>query len=82
MLPIPGNYYEDLMARFGLEPGFAAELRELGLVYDRDGEAEYLQFYTRTVGQIFFEFVERRGGYDGYGAGNAPVRLTAQGAGR
>lgn len=82
VLPIPGNYYEDLAARFALQRGFVAELRELGLVYDRDGEADYLQFYTRTVGQIFCEFVERRGGYDGYGAGNAPVRLTAQGAGR
>ncbi|HKT57075.1 MAG TPA: TIM barrel protein [Microbacterium sp.] len=82
VLPIPGNYYDDLVARFGLEPGFVAELQELGLLYDRDGEAEYLQFYTGIVGQLFCEFVERRAGYDGYGAGNAPVRLTAQGAGR
>jgi 4-hydroxyphenylpyruvate dioxygenase len=58
------------------------ELRALGIVYDRDGQGEYLQFYTHIVGQVFLEFVERRQGYDGYGAGNAPVRLTAQGAGR
>ena len=32
----------------------------------------------RTVGGVFFEVVQRRGGYDGYGAANAPVRLAAQ----
>lgn len=80
ILPIPDNYYEDLTARFGLSDALVAELRELDLVYDRDGDGEYLQFYTRTCGQIFFEFVERRGQYDGFGAGNAPIRLSVQGA--
>lgn len=82
ILPIPRNYYEDLAARFDLAPEVVDELRALDLVYDRDGDAEYLQFYTRTYGQIFFEFVERRSSYDGFGAANAPVRLTAQGSGR
>ena len=27
---------------------------------------------------MFFEVVERRGGYDGYGAADAPVRMAAQ----
>lgn len=80
ILPIPDNYYEDLTARFGLSDAVVGELRELDLVYDRDGDAEYVQFYTRTCGQIFFEFVERRGNYDGFGAGNAPIRLSVQGA--
>ena len=31
-----------------------------------------MHFYTVTVGEVFLEFVERRGGYDGYGASNAP----------
>lgn len=31
-----------------------------------------------TTGSLFFELVERTGGYDGYGAQNAPVRLAAQ----
>jgi 4-hydroxyphenylpyruvate dioxygenase len=82
VLPIPDNYYEDLAARFDLAPDALGELRALGLAYDRDGAGEYLQFYTRVVGHVFLEFVERRGAYDGYGAGNAPVRLTAQGAQR
>jgi 4-hydroxyphenylpyruvate dioxygenase len=30
------------------------------------------------VGSVFFEMVERRGGYDGYGAPNAPVRHAVQ----
>jgi 4-hydroxyphenylpyruvate dioxygenase len=30
------------------------------------------------VGRISFELVERSGGYRGYGAVNAPVRLAAQ----
>ena len=55
-----------------------AELAELGVLYDRDEHGEFLHFYTRTVGSVFFEFTERRGGYDGYGAANAPVRLAAQ----
>ena len=45
---------------------------------DRDGGGEFLQLYTRSVGGVFLEVVERRGGYDGYGAPNAPIRLAAQ----
>ncbi len=77
-LQIPANYYEDLDARFDLEPGFLATLRELNLLYDRDGDGEFLHFYTATVGSVFFEMVERRGNYDGYGAPNAPVRHAVQ----
>jgi 4-hydroxyphenylpyruvate dioxygenase len=77
-LRIPANYYEDLDARFGLEPDFLATLRELNLLYDRDPDGEFLHFYTATVGSVFFEMVERRGNYDGYGAPNAPVRHAVQ----
>jgi 4-hydroxyphenylpyruvate dioxygenase len=77
-LQIPANYYEDLDARFGLEPDFLATLQELNLLYDRDADGEFLHFYTATVGSVFFEMVERRGGYDGYGAPNAPVRHAVQ----
>lgn len=77
-LRIPANYYDDLQARFGLEPDFLASLRELDLLYDRVGDGEFLHFYTRTIGGVFFEVAERRGGYDGYGGANAPIRLAAQ----
>ena len=77
-LPIPANYYDDLLARFDLPAGVVEEMHELGVLYDRDGDAEFTHFYTRTVGTVFFEVVQRRGGYDGYGAANASVRLAAQ----
>lgn len=77
-LPIPTNYYEDLDARFDLDEQLLDTLRSNDLMYDRDEHGEFLHFYTRTVGSVFFEVVERRGGYDGYGAHSAPVRLAAQ----
>lgn len=78
-LRIPANYYDDLAARFDLDAELLATLRELDLLYDRDDQGgEFLHFYTATVGSVFFEVVERRGGYDGYGAPNAPVRLATQ----
>ncbi|MDR7160422.1 TIM barrel protein [Arthrobacter sp. BE255] len=77
-LEIPANYYEDLDTRFGLAPDFLATLQELNLLYDRDADGEFLHFYTATVGSVFFEMVERRGNYDGYGAPNAPVRHAVQ----
>ena len=77
-LEIPTNYYEDLEARFGLEPALIDAMAARDILYDRDGEAEYLQFYSRAFARrVFFEVVERRG-YDGYGAANAPIRLAAQ----
>ncbi|WP_415854933.1 bifunctional sugar phosphate isomerase/epimerase/4-hydroxyphenylpyruvate dioxygenase family protein [Sinomonas sp. G460-2] len=81
-LAIPENYYEDLDARYGLDPEFLATLRELNLLYDRDADGEFLHFYTATVGSVFFEVVQRIGGYDGFGAPNAPIRHAVQHAHR
>ena len=77
-LPVPDNYYDYLHGRFGLEGDELAELRELNLLYDRAPDGHFVHFYTRTVGSVFFEFVQRFGHYDGYGTDNAPVRLAAQ----
>lgn len=77
-LPIGDNYYDDLVARFDLAAEVVDELRELDLLYDRDEHGEFVHFYTPTIGQMFMEFVERRSGYEGYGATNAPIRLAAQ----
>lgn len=77
-LAVPQNYYEDLAARFDLAPKLLDRLREHNILYDRDDEGEFLHFYTSTVGSVFFEMVERRTGYHGFGAPNAPVRLAAQ----
>ncbi|WP_425245575.1 bifunctional sugar phosphate isomerase/epimerase/4-hydroxyphenylpyruvate dioxygenase family protein [Streptomyces sp. NEAU-NA10] len=82
LLRIPANYYDDLAARFEFADGELETYRELGILYDRDAHGEFRHCYTRTVGRVFFELVQRDGGYQGYGAANAPVRLAAQHAAR
>ena len=78
LLEIPPNYYDDLEAKMDLPPERLQALKVHNILYDRDGDSEYLQVYTRSFEQrFFFEIVERRG-YRGYGATNAPVRLAAQ----
>ncbi|RST83894.1 3-keto-5-aminohexanoate cleavage protein [Aquibium carbonis] len=78
-LVISQNYYDDLEARFGLDPDFADRLRDENILYDRDEAGEYFQIYSPIVGEgFFFEVVERRGHYDGYGGPNAPFRIAAQ----
>jgi 4-hydroxyphenylpyruvate dioxygenase len=77
-LDIPANYYDDLEARFALDPALLDDLRELDVMYDRDEHGEFLHFYTHPIGTVFLEVVERRGAYAGYGAVNAPVRLASQ----
>jgi 4-hydroxyphenylpyruvate dioxygenase len=78
-LKISANYYDDIEARFGLDPGLAGGLRSANILYDRDDAGEYFQIYSEIFGDgFFFEIVERRGGYKGYGASNAPFRIAAQ----
>ncbi|MEF2551593.1 TIM barrel protein [Aurantimonas sp. A2-1-M11] len=78
-LPVTANYYDDLEARFALAPDFTDRLRAANILYDRDGDGEYFQLYSPTFGEgLFFEIVERRNGYAGYGAANAPFRIAAQ----
>lgn len=79
MLEIPPIYYEDLGARFGLGAAAVSGLEALSLLFDSEGRGEYRQAYTQPFqNRFFFEVVERRGGYDGLGAVNAPVRMAAQ----
>jgi 4-hydroxyphenylpyruvate dioxygenase len=77
-LEIPHNYYDDIEAKFGLARSDVERLARLNILYDRDGSAEYFQFYSRAFAKrVFFEIVERRG-YEAYGAANASIRLAAQ----
>ncbi|MEV0640522.1 TIM barrel protein [Streptomyces sp. NPDC050619] len=78
LLPIPANYYDDLAARYEFADGELETYRELGILYDRDAHGTFRHCYTRTLGHVFFELVQRDGDYRGYGAQNAPVRLAAQ----
>jgi 4-hydroxyphenylpyruvate dioxygenase len=78
-LPMSENYYADLAARFDLAPDMLARLREGNILYDEDAQGAFFQLYSRPyAGGMFFEIVERRGGYAGYGAPNAPFRIAAQ----
>lgn len=78
-LEISPNYYDDLEARFGFEPSLLKKLKAFNILYDRDEAGEYFQLYSTNYGEgFFFEIVERRSGYRGYGAGNAPFRIAAQ----
>ncbi len=82
LMSVPDNYYDDLDARFGLKPDALEELRTHQLLYDADDAGgELLHCYTTMLdGGYFIELLERRGGYDGYGAVNTHVRLAAQGS--
>jgi 4-hydroxyphenylpyruvate dioxygenase len=78
VLQIPENYYDDLEAKMDLPPDRLEALKARNILYDRDGDGEYFQLYTKSFEQrYFFEIVERRN-YTGYGAANASVRLAAQ----
>jgi 4-hydroxyphenylpyruvate dioxygenase len=78
LLPIPGNYYDDLESRFDVDPGLLATLRRHNILYDRGEGGEFFQLFTDTFAdRFYFEIVERRG-YQQYGAANAPIRLAAQ----
>jgi len=79
MMRVPGNYYVDLDARFGLEPALLDALREHSMQYDRIGTGELLHAYTRVLDAGFnVEVQERRGDYDAYGSASTHVRLAAQ----
>ncbi|NBH02417.1 sugar phosphate isomerase/epimerase and 4-hydroxyphenylpyruvate domain-containing protein [Amycolatopsis sp. SID8362] len=78
LLEIPGNYYDDLDARLAPEPSLLAALRQESVLYDRDEHGELLHFFTVVLGgRVFFEVVQRIGGYAGDGAANSPVRMAA-----
>jgi 4-hydroxyphenylpyruvate dioxygenase len=78
-LTLSANYYDDLQARFGLDAGLNERLRAENILYDRDEHGEFFQLYAPTWSEGFiFEMVERRNGYRGYGAANAPFRTAAQ----
>jgi 4-hydroxyphenylpyruvate dioxygenase len=79
LLSVPDNYYDDLEAKTDLTVDEINRLRAHDVLYERDQTGSYLQAYTQTFDErFFFEIVERRGGYRGFGATNAQIRLTAQ----
>lgn len=78
-MEVPANYYEDLRVRYALDPTLVERLQAGNILYERQGETEYFQIYSVPLfNGFFFEIVERRKGYEGYGASNASIRLAAQ----
>ncbi|MGA8032317.1 MAG: TIM barrel protein [Casimicrobiaceae bacterium] len=76
---VSDNYYDDLVARFALPEAQVARMREFGVLYERTGAGEYFHAYSEAFAdRFFFEVVQRVGGYDGYGALNAPARMASQ----
>jgi 4-hydroxyphenylpyruvate dioxygenase len=80
LLSIPASYYGELALSTDLDAATIGRLRAHDVLYAEDGRGgQFLHAYTELFdGRFFFEVVERRGGYDGYGEANAPVRMAAQ----
>ncbi|KIQ02167.1 MULTISPECIES: 3-dehydroshikimate dehydratase QuiC [Pseudomonas] len=79
LLDIPLNYYDDLAARFDFDDEFLSELAYYNVLYDRDAQGgELFHVYTEAFEErFFFEIIQRKNGYVGYGAANVAVRLAA-----
>jgi 4-hydroxyphenylpyruvate dioxygenase len=75
---------DDLAARFALREAQVARMREFGMPYERagggeSGGGEYFHACSEPFAErFFFEMVQRMGGYDGYGALDAPARMASQ----
>ncbi|WP_103334219.1 bifunctional sugar phosphate isomerase/epimerase/4-hydroxyphenylpyruvate dioxygenase family protein [Pseudotabrizicola formosa] len=79
VLEIGANYYEDIAARFGLDPAHVARMQAANVLYDEDAGGQFFQLYSASRPDgLFFEIVQRQGHYQGYGAANAPFRIAAQ----
>jgi len=83
VLAVPGNYYEDLAARTGLDAASIETCRRGNIMYDEDAAGRVLRHCYVTSGQggVLFEIVDREPGYAGYGGANAFVRMAAQATG-
>lgn len=71
-LRVPDTYYEALPARAGKIKEDLNEMRELGILFDRDEEGYLLQIFTQPVQDrptLFYEIIERHGSR-GFGVGN------------
>jgi 4-hydroxyphenylpyruvate dioxygenase len=71
-LRVPDTYYDELSARVGAIDEDVDELRELGILVDRDEDGYLLQIFTQPLQDrptLFFEVIERHGSR-GFGVGN------------
>src|SRR5215218_4210907 len=78
-LTIPEAYYDEVPVRVPEVTGQLADLREQGILVDRDDEGYLLQIFTKPVGDrptMFFEVIERHGAR-GFGDGNFKALFEA-----
>ncbi len=71
-LRVPDTYYEELSDRIGEIDESVDELKELGILVDRDDEGYLLQIFTKPVEDrptVFYEILQRKG-CKGFGKGN------------
>jgi 4-hydroxyphenylpyruvate dioxygenase len=78
-LTTPGSYYDKLGSWVGQTRVPVGELRELGILADRDEDGYLLQIFTQPVQDrptVFFELIERHGS-QGFGKGNFKALFEA-----
>jgi 4-hydroxyphenylpyruvate dioxygenase len=78
-LTTPDSYYEELGSWVGETRVSTDELRELGILADRDEDGYLLQIFTQPVQDrptVFFELIERHGS-QGFGKGNFKALFEA-----
>ncbi len=78
-LRVPNTYYDDLLARTGPIDEPIEQLRELGILVDRDDEGYMLQIFTRPVEDrptLFYEVIQRKGSRS-FGKGNFKALFEA-----
>ncbi len=71
-LRVPDTYYEELGERVGEIDEDIEELKQLGILVDRDDEGYLLQIFTKPVEDrptVFYEILQRKG-CKGFGKGN------------
>lgn len=71
-LYVPGTYYDTVLDRVGEIDEDLIELKDLGILVDRDDEGYLLQIFTKPVCDrptLFFEIIQRKGAQS-FGKGN------------
>ena len=78
-LRVPSTYYDDLQERVGKIDEPIDELKQLGILVDRDDEGYMLQIFTRPVEDrptLFYEVIQRKGSRS-FGKGNFKALFEA-----
>jgi 4-hydroxyphenylpyruvate dioxygenase len=78
-LTVPTTYYEELQGRVGRIDEPLPELKELGILVDRDPDGYLLQIFSKPVQDrptVFYEIIQRKGARS-FGKGNFKALFEA-----